>query len=254
MKLLFAVRQLIFTCLFFIPLIAYSATKVVPETADKTKSPYSHAGKLFSAIEVEGKIKFLPLCSAQYVLSEDTIITAAHCVLGLKKEQMFYLHSFSEKTKIEPSIDGTIKCFGTHSNYGGVARSENDFAILKLNAPGGKGFLKVSPGIVEKEAVTSFGYPSNFKKGKELLAVHGQRTKHKEFKGVQIMSGNSFDKGASGGAWVNGKKEIVGINSHLIGTPNGPSDTDNLMYSPIFGKEFSDLYGYVNSGCAGDSP
>ena len=139
-----------------------------------------------------------------------------------------------------------------HSEYTGA--SLNDIAFLKMKKEGGVGAIVIGSGVTENEAVSAFGYPSNFEDGNELLVVHGKRIKSPVFPDVQLMLGNSFDKGSSGGAWVNGKKNIVGLNAKVVGVPNGSDETDNMMESPVFGANSNALFKYVNAGCSGDKP
>jgi len=126
-----------------------------------------------------------------------------------------------------------------------------------MKAKGDKGFFKLGSGITEGEAVTAIGYPSNFKDGKELMATHGTRGKFKTLtykSEVQRMLENPFDDGSSGGAWINSKREVVGVNAKFLGTPKGSAADDNQMVSPLLEGKFKTLFDFANGGCQGENP
>lgn len=232
------------------------AAPLTPELADKKKTPYKYAGKLFW---VTGDNKLQEQCSAQYVGASDVILTAAHCIsdgnLVLSPNKIVVLHAYTATTPlIADKAEQTVKCMARPDAYQ-FREPKFDYAFLKMNAPGSYGYFKMGSGV-EKEATTSIGYPSNFGGGKELYAVHGGREAFKSphYGEVQLMRRNPFATMSSGGAWINGSKEIIGVNAKIIGTPNGPGNEDNWMISPVFDNTFKKLFDYVNGGCSGTNP
>ena len=232
------------------------ASKIEPELADKSKVPYKYAAKLFW---VSRNNSLKEQCSAQYVGASDVILTAAHCIsdgnIILSPNQIVVLHGYTATTPLVANkVEQTVKCMARPMAYR-IKNPTHDYAFLKMNAPGNYGQFLLGSGV-KKEANTSIGYPSNFKKGKELMAVHGEREAYNDIihGNVQLMKRNPFGFMASGGAWINSSKEVVGINAKIVGNPNGTDPTDNWMISPIFNDTFVKLFDYVNGGCSGANP
>ena len=118
-----------------------------------------------------------------------------------------------------------------------------------MKSGGGEGFMKIGSDIVEGDATTAMGYPSNYEGGKELMAVHGDRKTDPAVGETdrQVMKDNPFNEHSSGGAWINGSSEAVGVNAKSLSSGGG-------MVSPIFGDTAKALFDFANGNCAGTNP
>ncbi|WP_175392979.1 trypsin-like serine peptidase [Leisingera sp. JC1] len=234
------------------------AAPLTPQVADKSKVPYRYAGKLF--LVGDGN-EFVELCSAQYAGANDVVLTAAHCVIDkagntLHAGNLVFLHGYNANTPLKASkVSQLVTCIALPNAYR-ANKPNHDYAFLKMQAAGSQGHFTLGRGMMDAEVVTSTGYPSNFNSGKELMAVHGARTKYSDLiiKDVQLFKGNPFGDGSSGGAWVNPAKEVIGVNAKILGTPGGPASDDNQVISPIFDDTFKKLFDYANAGCSGTNP
>lgn len=255
-----ALIRLFFSSAFylFLTLGVGHAAPLKPEIADKTKTPYKYAGKLF-LVGSDGKLT--EQCSAQYAGANDVILTAAHCLIDdagnpVAKGNLIFLHAYTASTPLEPSsASQVVKCVALPNDYS-VLEPNHDFAFLKMEAPGNAGHFKLGSGLKENDVVTSIGYPKNFQNGRELMAVHGNRNAYSDviIKNVQVFKGNPYGPVSSGGVWINRAAEIVGLNAKTIGKPGGSAADDNQVISPILGSKFKDLFDFANAGCSGANP
>ncbi|RJG03908.1 trypsin-like serine peptidase [Noviherbaspirillum sedimenti] len=206
------------------------------ELADPNVDPYTSFSKLRYLITNQPY-----QCSAEFVGgSGDVLMTAAHCVFS---NDLHVWHS-SFNTYLQFDQGTYTKQFDWEcvAIYSGWAQGQwpLDYAFLKLRGSSPKA---LGLGGSYPTQWRSVGYPSNYYGGQRLTHIDG--TNGGNGGGVIPMAQNSFGKGSSGGAWLNGSIAI-GLNSFTV------KDMPNTMWGPAFDHQTTRLYEYVLNGCNGD--
>lgn len=218
--------------------ISTAAGQVVTQQANYQADPMSAAGQLFFT-RANGTSHY---CTAEFVGATDVILAAGHCVYdstfgggtGTGWDTTLEFDYANGSTTPGPSYFDW-NCIAIFSGWA-LNNPGVDFAFIKTNSAGPRAL-----GLDQSAATlaTNFGYPANIS-STIISYVNGNIS----LGGSNILahSPDSFDGGASGGAWV-GTEYAWSVNSF---TQQG---VNNVIYGPLFTSKTIQLFQYVAAGC-----
>jgi hypothetical protein len=205
------------------------------EPADTNLFPYSTGGKLFFRL---GSRDYY--CSAEFVGSGSTLMTAAHCLYDVatrrRSRNLYFAQGygpdgsrqvvlptcavFPRKWITPPRIRLSDRWFQ-------IPRWGWDYGFIGTATSSDGGTLTLRARLPSRwEAI---GYPRNYADGE---VMHRDQGVPGAARGPWIvqMRGNTMRKGSSGGAWIS-EGFAIGLNSF------GRSDRPGNSYGPYFNRE-----------------
>jgi hypothetical protein len=199
--------------------------------------PDAAAGKLFFT-NSKGEAA---TCSAAFAGSSQTIITAAHCVMGVDgKWHSDFL--FIPAAGANSRAHFAVECAAIPPQWGtleGDAALAHDYAFLKTAAPTDAGYLALSHDLPPRQ-VQLVGYADNHHDGRRLI---NQRVAVRQGADGQLYyENNSFGRGASGTPWIAGGT-VYSVSSHF------QKRRDDVMVGPRFTEQTLALSRHVQRGC-----
>jgi len=235
------------------------------QNADVNKYPFNTAGKLLFNTPVKQNSH----CTAQFVGSQQVLMTAAHCIYPFPSKKYnpnkqfnldFHFMRQSEKSSGKAF---NVKCYALWRQYpDGVNEQYDkhgevftnyekwnydfkkwDYAFLCTDKPNdGNNWLGLRSTLPKFPTWTAIGYPQNYGKTKLMQRVTGQ-------KGVVAntivqMQSNPMQMGSSGGAWIDDLTypSVIGVNSSF--------DLNSTMSSPQFDEKTVDFLKYMSKKCS----
>lgn len=176
-------------------------------------------------------------------ISNDVILTAAHCVDGLDKNTMtatFHISSFCDSGYDKTKHDIPVSDYIVKSGYSESVKGKEDVALVKLRSPIPSDY-KISaiydgksPLSSDKVTLAGYGKKSEYGGGSMVLRTTTKSYKNelvvreKELLLDQRRSG--ICQGDSGGpvfVEVNGEMQVAGVNSVVFG---GSSEYNQCSY------------------------
>lgn len=201
----------------FTPVVVRGHLKGSAVPADLTKEPYVYAGRLQTN---RGS------CSAQLVAHQTMVLTAAHCVYNNDSKTWADTITFVRAYGGANAEVHEYECVAVTTGWANAKKYSEDYAWIKLKKPG-----PTYLGIVYGAPLDDFmavGYPVNFGGTQTMHTVNGTLGSKDSGYGLASMVANTMSNGSSGGAWLNYKNQVLGLNSFTyVGKPN-------VMYSPLF--------------------
>jgi len=144
-----------------------------PLFADTDSYPYSAAGALFARINWRNETRS---CTAQYILSNLTLITSAHCVLVNRDfaDQVIFVQQYDASERARDRIfDGIrrVKRIYIDPRFFLNFETEYDYAILEMMDESTGGYFDWSPLTMSSSEVTlsAIGYPTEHFGGKIMI-------------------------------------------------------------------------------------
>ncbi len=213
-----------------------SGAASMPER-DSGDLPAAAVGKLFF-VNADGE---LSACSAAFAGADDTLVTAAHCVMSLSGDwhsDFVFVPAF-DNTRREYY---TMECATVPREWGvleGNAALDYDYAFLKTSRPGQQGYLAVSDEL-PPSSVKLVGYSNNYRSGRRMFdedVVVGF-----EADGKPSYAGNRFGRGASGTPWIH-EGTIYSVSSHF------DKQNDDVMLGARFDADTLALANYAQQNC-----
>lgn len=203
----------------FTPTEVRGYLKGAAKPADLSKEPYIYAGRLQTD---RGS------CSAQLVAHQSMVLTAAHCVYDNGSKTWAKTIQFVRAYGSEKAETHEFECVAVTSGWANSKRYSDDYAWIKLKTPG-----PTYLGIIFGAPLDDFmaiGYPINFGQTQTMHEVNGTLGSKNSGYGLASMVANTMTNGSSGGAWLNYKNQVLGLNSFTyVGKPY-------VMYSPLFNE------------------
>lgn len=214
------------------------------ESADVKERPFWNGGKLFFK-SPEGDMQ----CSAEFVGSSRTVLTAAHCVMDAETGEWYTNFKFKRAYKNGGGQSAGVHCITVYSAWHDDSGNKKwDYALIYTNHDSGAGWLGLQTGI-PFATFWSIGYPMNFKCTHYMAKVEG--SKGTVSNGVVQMVDNPMAPGCSGGAWIGdlttphvGGNYAIGLNSFYYGNDS------NSLYGPLFDANTASLLEYVEDNGA----
>lgn len=237
-------KRIIESIITFVITVCMVFSVALPVSASEEDVRAVADGVLYLTQNIDGKFSSMGSTGTCFLINEDTVITANHCVhftneeykalydeYGLKQEEVDELLTYTVTIQSDFTIPATL-----------VNSSENmDFAILKLSQPiSNRTFLKLrdSKTVKAAETVYSVGYPAvkdttGYHNQKDISFESGtvnktQYTSEDNFRAqsrflesgvtsyafrgeLLIVSGGTFTAGSSGGPLVDSNGNVVGV-------------------------------------------
>ncbi|MEZ5812471.1 MAG: trypsin-like serine protease [Rhizobiaceae bacterium] len=218
------------------------------EAADLNVLPYLLVGRL--SVGGSG-------CTAQFVHSSTTLLTAAHCVYDIRNRQWLKGFEFMLATNREYFGNSDLECISIPSKYAEIPGNEYslerfkyDYAWIKLRRSG-PGHLELKfnlegtggQGSNEYGDFKAVGYPTNYGDHRIMQTVNGTLGSLSKPHGLASMVGNLMRSGSSGGAWISDDNSAIGLNSFTN------SERPGVMYSPYFDDLFSIVLDSAKNNC-----
>ena len=205
--------------------------------ADLSVLPYKKAGRI-SYSKFSGEY----YGSAQFVGSDNIILTAGHCLFDIEAKEFHHCFYFERGFK----NDSCAKTFGikamairTEYSKATSVTAEYDYGFLITTSNSDVGYLNYSEDL--PSAGTSFGYPGNYDNGKVMQTVDCSIVESTIELSAE-MPGNPFGKGCSGGGWTDAAHNIIGLNAC---SPTSEEPGEEKEYSPLIDEKFVEIYEYV---------
>jgi len=214
-----------------------------PRYADLNIYPYSAGGVLFARVNNNT----IRECAAQYIASNWSVVTAAHCVhfAGAFADHVIFVQQYDAKTTAASAGAlrqklRRVRSIHVDQRYLETFAADFDYALLRMaDASTGSFFELASTDSHETESLSAIGYPLNHFDGKFMLRDKGGR--------VGGVSGKVFTKqessfgsaeGAIGGAIF--VDRTVGPASRVaVGIIVGAlTNSRCVLYSPMLDGEF----------------
>jgi len=234
----------------FVVVVTLAATSASVATADDGPGPFAvtavtavsrqsaRVGALFGA-DRSSSLAGGHFCTASVVHSahRNLIVTAAHCIDGDIGDLVFVPGYRDGKAphgvwKIEKRFlpDGWSKGQDEDSDVAFATVADVDGKGVEDVVGGNRFFTGMATGAT---AVTVTGYPSITE---QPITCTNKPTKHSSTQ--QRIECPSFTGGTSGGPWVNGDSEVVGV----VGGHEQGGATPDISYSVALRHEAADLY------------
>ncbi|MDR1100842.1 MAG: serine protease [Clostridiales bacterium] len=180
--------------------------------------------------------------SAQFVGTNDVVLTAAHCVFDRDTKCWSNNIKFMRAYKKGGYEKGfSVRALAVLADWvdGKGVDARLDYGFLVTTSESDAGYLNYS--LELPEIATSFGYPGNISDGEIMQTVSGGIAPDYPGSRQIRMDGNPMSKGSSGGAWTDSSNNAIGVNA------TGPKDPtrDAYMNSPRFTEDFDSLYKFV---------
>ncbi|MBT4162536.1 MAG: trypsin-like peptidase domain-containing protein [Gammaproteobacteria bacterium] len=204
--------------------------------------PYSALGKLFyTRGEEPGQIGS---CTASFLGSPDTLLTAAHCVMsevGVWNTNFIFVSPYG--------VDGaemySVNCIALPKKWGsllGENALQTDFAVLQVNRPTSSRPLEFQPLMPKKLRVV--GFSDHCCSGKHLVELEVNEYEVFEFGLSLRLDNNPMGEGSSGSPWIDSESgKVVSVSSHY-------HDGRNLKIDgPKIGKRLDRIVRYAHQGC-----
>ena len=214
--------------------------RTTPVPADVAQWPYRTAGRLFFSKNPTKKGQDF-WCTAEFVGTPGTVLTAAHCVRSGLSGKWYSKFRFVRGYGGESPQIVSLERVATWPSWvgGQVPDYSYDYAFFATADLSNAGWLAL--GTVDWYFFwRSIGYPKNYGDGKTMYRVTGP--KGTVGRGTVEMLGNPMDRGASGGAWIGGGGSAIGLNSHYfrfypdrVGSPRFDERTLILLANVVNG-------------------
>jgi len=209
----------------------------VPEVFTDIHLPYSAVGKIFFT-KRNGEIS---TCTGAFAGAMDTVLTAAHCVLGMSGEWygdfIFVLAYGGENQDVY-----AVECVAVPAEWGeleGDAALDYDYAFLRTVRHSKTGSLGITNGIPPQDLML-VGYSNNILNGRSMLRVAVEA--YQSGPNKLAFANNPLGSGSSGAPWL-GMSTVYSLTSHFH--QNG----DQTMLGPRFTNKTMRLLKYARNGC-----
>ncbi|MEP5766017.1 MAG: hypothetical protein ABJ308_15580 [Halieaceae bacterium] len=211
----------------------------VPEEFNDVHLPYAAVGKIFFT-KRNGEIS---TCTGAFAGAADTVITAAHCVLGMSGEWhsdfIFVLSYGGEQQDVY-----AVECVAVPQEWGtleGDAALGYDYAFLRTTRASEQGSLGITNGI-PPEDIMLVGYSNNIQNGRRMLRVAVDA--YADGPDKLAYANNPLSTGSSGTPWL-GMSTVYSVTSHFH------KERKDIMLGPRFTRQTMDLLKYARNGCEG---
>jgi V8-like Glu-specific endopeptidase len=217
------------------PVTVRGIVKGDAKPADLTIDPYLWVGRLI--------INERTSCTAQLVAAVDMVLTAAHCVYSPGTREWANKIQFTRTYggNSPEVLDG--KCAAIYKGWADKGDFGIDYAWIQTKT-NGRAYL----GIVENgmsgltDDFFAAGYPQNFGNAQIMQTVNGTLGSKSASKRIAAMVANTMTYGASGGAWLNDRRQVIGLNSFIN------SKRPNVMFGPVFDHNVMALFDRLRDG------
>ncbi len=206
-------------------------------SAELSGLPYSAIGKLFF-VRPDNSVA---TCNGAFVGSPNTVLTAAHCVLGESGE--WNKHFLFVQRYGKPNQDVyAVSCAAVPAEWGTLMGRESygfDYAFIKLRRPGSEGVLGLSSGL-PPESLQLVGYSDNIDDGRSMIELTVRLDAHEANRLRSSL--NPLKSGSSGMPWM-ASSIVHSVSSHWY-----PSE-ESAMWGPRFTSDTFSLMRFVDAGC-----
>lgn len=209
----------------------------IPEAFYDWQLPYGAVGKIFF-VKRSGEVS---TCTGAFAGGGQTVLTAAHCVLGISgdwhSDFIFVLAYGTE----EQEVYG-IECVAVPGEWGmleGNAAMDYDYAFMRTTRASSKGSLGITHGT-PPDKLMLVGYSNNFKNGHAPLRVSVEA--FADGPDRLAYASNPLSFGSSGTPWV-GMTTVYSLTSHFHDTES------DVMLGPRFTEKTMELLNYSRNGC-----
>ncbi|MCX8959879.1 hypothetical protein EHW64_01425 [Erwinia psidii] len=211
-----------------------------PGEANVRQRPFWNAGALFFTDAKGNNYR----CSAQFVGSNKTLLTAAHCLRDSKTGEWYKNFKFVQAYKNGGgSTSFTTTCQTVKSNWVTGRERINfskDYGFLVTKGKSDAGWMGFKTKI-PYSVLTAIGYPINYGSGRVLQRVSG--TVGEVTSTLVRLDNNPMTSGSSGGAWIAESNHNNTSGNYVVGLNSfGLTETPTKVYSPYFDSHFYSLY------------